>query len=76
MQAVLMDSVLQTMDEFHVCRSPQCVFVSRTEYWVRSLLLAGGPTARPICSRRLRPFRVYRDDVNFTPPSTRSRSSI
>eukprot|EP00969_Alexandrium_andersonii_P259327 11466778-Alexandrium_andersonii.AAC.1 len=33
MQDVLLDSILQTMDELNVCRSPPCVFLSRTEYW-------------------------------------------
>eukprot|EP00969_Alexandrium_andersonii_P268002 11842174-Alexandrium_andersonii.AAC.1 len=67
MQDVLIDPVLQTMDEFHACRSPQCVFVSRTEYWAPNVLLAGGPTACPMCGERLRLSRVYRDDVNITP---------
>eukprot|EP00969_Alexandrium_andersonii_P306476 13548839-Alexandrium_andersonii.AAC.1 len=43
MQDVLLDSVLQTVGEFHVCRSRPCVFASRAEYWVRNVLLAGGP---------------------------------
>eukprot|EP00969_Alexandrium_andersonii_P341051 15075231-Alexandrium_andersonii.AAC.1 len=63
MQDVLMDSILQTMDEFHVCRSPQCVFASRAEYWVRNMLLAGGPTACPVCGERLRPCLLYTSDA-------------
>eukprot|EP00969_Alexandrium_andersonii_P013524 590723-Alexandrium_andersonii.AAC.1 len=55
------------MDVFHVCCSPQCVFVSRTEYWARNMLLAGGPTACPACGERYRRGRVYRGDVNITP---------
>eukprot|EP00969_Alexandrium_andersonii_P227703 10056054-Alexandrium_andersonii.AAC.1 len=62
MQGDLLDSLLRTMDECHVRRSPQCLFINRVEYWVRNALLADRPIARPRCGERLRPYRVYRGD--------------
>eukprot|EP00969_Alexandrium_andersonii_P120269 5317086-Alexandrium_andersonii.AAC.1 len=66
MQDVLLGSILQKMDEFNVCRSPQCVFLSRTEHWVQNALMPGCPIAGPACGERYRRDRVYRGGHNIT----------
>eukprot|EP00969_Alexandrium_andersonii_P301548 13330527-Alexandrium_andersonii.AAC.1 len=55
------------MDEFRVRRSPQRVFVGRTERWARNLLVTGGPSACPVCGEQHSPARIHRDGANTTP---------
>eukprot|EP00969_Alexandrium_andersonii_P169277 7482990-Alexandrium_andersonii.AAC.1 len=67
MQGLLLDSILQTMDEFTMCRSPQCVFIGRTDKRVPNMLMPGCPIACPLRGERYRRDRVYRGGRDITP---------
>eukprot|EP00969_Alexandrium_andersonii_P175538 7762305-Alexandrium_andersonii.AAC.1 len=67
MQGLLLDFILQTVDEFTVCRPPQCVFIGRTDRWVPNMLMSGCPIACPLCGERYRRGRAYRGGHVITP---------
>ena len=60
-QASYMSAITKNLDEYFVCRMPDCVYIGRNTDWADNVKGGGGHYACPRCGTWHQPFKAGTD---------------